>query len=161
MVSIQFKKEPVKQKYHWKPQILNTTIFNAPFSKELTLLAGDKSAFFQPVLWKKCYRSPPSICIAVFTLPPSDCSVIFNSMTLLSFDFEHCIWKGFTASITFKTGLGSSSKPYVHNVCSISLTIFSVVRNFLSPIQDVSTDSRAQCAYCIYIATQIPLSVLL
>lgn len=143
MVSIQLKNESVKQKYHLKPHILNTTNFNAYFQRTWPLWQGTIPFPFS--LFNEKLLCLPHIHIDVFTLPPSDCWIAFNSMTLHSFYVEHYMWERFTASITFKTRLGSNSKPYVHKVFSISLTIFLVVRNLLSPIQDIPIDSRVQC----------------
>lgn len=117
--------------------------------KGADLLGRGQFSFLSAYFMKNSNRNLPCTYTAVFTPPPSDCSIIFHSTTLLSFDVEHYIQKGFTAGITFQIGLGSNSKPHVHNVCSISLTIFSVVRNLLSPTQTISTDSRVQCTYCI------------
>lgn len=116
--------------------------------KGLDLFGRGQFSFLSAYLMKNCYTCLPHIHIDVFTLPPSDCWIAFNSMTLHSFYVEHYMWERFTANITFKTRLGSNSKPYVHKVFSISLTIFLVVRNLLSPIQDIPTDSRVQGTYC-------------
>lgn len=115
--------------------------------KGVELFGRGQFSFLSAYLMKNCYTSLPRIHITVFTLPPSDCWITFNSMTLRSLDVEHYMWEKFTASITFKTCLGSNCKPYVHKVFSISLRIFLVVRNSLPPTQDIPTDSRVQCTY--------------
>lgn len=65
------------------------------FSKKLTPLAGDNLASFQTILWKIA-ACLPCICIAVFTPPPSDCSITLNRITLSRAD--HQTLEGFSAA---------------------------------------------------------------
>lgn len=125
------------------------------------LVSGQFSSYSAYFTKNSC-TSFPCICISGFTLPSSDCWIILKSMILLSFDVEHYIWKGFTASITIKTGLRCNSVPSTCNACPITFTTLLVVRYPLPPTQNLSIESRVQCTYSknTNLTFNIPLVIL-
>lgn len=58
--------------------------------KGVDLFGRGQFGFLSACFMKKRYPSPTCICIAVFTSPPSDCSITFNTMTPLLWCWTLC-----------------------------------------------------------------------